>query len=657
MKFYNLDQAIQNAAVAEELTLHNRGLTAFPEEIFQLRHLKVLALSSNSINHIPAEIARLVNLESLDLRDNQIHEFPQSIRELGHLRKIDLSKNVLDQVQNCILALSELEVLILAENEIQSLPEEISQLKRLRKLDLSKNQIQRLPTALFEMSNLRQLDLSSNLLRRLPKNFGQLQSIDRLYLSKNQLSKLPDSIGLLKNMSQIDLSSNKLKKLPATLGNCTHLRQLLLNQNKLETIPEEIGQLHWLSKLNLSKNKLSQIPKSIGQCKQLQDLDVTHNHIKSLPETLHQLNRLYILHLGHNQLTQLPALPIRLNRIFLNKNDLKKYPDALSKAIHLKKLDISGNAISAIPASLGKLQQLNVLSIQANPIQKFPNALLQLDQLKTLRGFTFYKGSKLLQFIKACCQKNIPFKLRIKLHEIFLGEEAVLKSFSTKDLFLGLQVKINALEYPLRQELFSRGEALIKVPLKAGSVVKIVGSTRTPVRVIAERLAQQGIQYSAKSSDEARHVLIGSQPKYDPKFEQKVVFLSEKDLIDFLNQAEKKYLIQETSEEKLGHIQQLLHHESETNVWMASQILEGGGVPKVLITDLFIVWKKRKEAKLKKALKILLDLNLSEYSKHQIQQIGVIRAGLSRKNLEEKIKALGTLEELDEGKLSAAFLN
>ncbi|NEP52451.1 MAG: GTPase, partial [Moorea sp. SIO3C2] len=73
-------------------------LTKIPEEVFEIKQIKVLKLSHNEIKTIPDSIVNLSNLSELDLSFNKLTELPECIGNLSNLTTLDLSFNKLTKL-------------------------------------------------------------------------------------------------------------------------------------------------------------------------------------------------------------------------------------------------------------------------------------------------------------------------------------------------------------------------------------------------------------------------------------------------------------------------------------------------------------------------------------------------------------------------------
>lgn len=154
------------------------------------RNLTYLDLSSEALEVIPPEIAKLKGLRVLYLNDNKINTLPE---EIGELEK--------------------LEVLSLSGNFLAMLPSSIGRLERLEQLVLNANRITALPPEIGELDELEVLILEENLLESLPDQFARLRSLSILDLGRNRLTAVPDVLGDLDGLYVADLSLNRIHRL------------------------------------------------------------------------------------------------------------------------------------------------------------------------------------------------------------------------------------------------------------------------------------------------------------------------------------------------------------------------------------------------------------------------------------------------------------
>lgn len=145
------------------------GLTEFPRAIFELADsLEVLNLSGNALSSLPDDLYRLRHMRILFVSDNDFTELPA-----------------------CIGRCEQLQVIGFKANRIRHVPAQ-ALTPQLRSLILTDNQIDSLPEALGDCAHLQKLMMAGNRLKRLPDSLARCQRLELLRIAVNQLTELPD---------------------------------------------------------------------------------------------------------------------------------------------------------------------------------------------------------------------------------------------------------------------------------------------------------------------------------------------------------------------------------------------------------------------------------------------------------------------------------
>ncbi|MBA7567608.1 hypothetical protein ES708_09323 [subsurface metagenome] len=137
-----------------ELPTSLKDSTPLNPKICKLSFLKVLLLSDQKINYLPANFDNLQQLINLDLSINNISKLPPSFKNLSKLTTLRLNKNQLTKIPIELSHLEGLEFLDLSNNQINKIPDYISKLKNLRSLNLEGNQISTLPESFKELKKI-----------------------------------------------------------------------------------------------------------------------------------------------------------------------------------------------------------------------------------------------------------------------------------------------------------------------------------------------------------------------------------------------------------------------------------------------------------------------------------------------------------------------
>ena len=172
-----------------ELDLRSNALVDLPDELAELRSLKVVRLNYNKLEHLPKVLTRLKRMTRLEMGGCLLREVDETVGSLpGSLRDLDLSGN-----------------------RIQTVHPAMAELRKLTYLNLENNMLVGLPEEMGEMENLSVLDLSNNQLATLPDTFGGLRGLTRIEVN-NKLTMLPPSMGHLTNLKDFDCRYNELKE-------------------------------------------------------------------------------------------------------------------------------------------------------------------------------------------------------------------------------------------------------------------------------------------------------------------------------------------------------------------------------------------------------------------------------------------------------------
>jgi GTPase SAR1 family protein len=98
--------------------------------------LRALHLSDNQLQALPADFAKLSQLQWLDLSNNQFQALPADFAKLSHVRTLDLRNNRLQALPQDFAKLSRLQWLYLSNNRLQALPQDFAKLTQLQLVDL-----------------------------------------------------------------------------------------------------------------------------------------------------------------------------------------------------------------------------------------------------------------------------------------------------------------------------------------------------------------------------------------------------------------------------------------------------------------------------------------------------------------------------------------
>jgi hypothetical protein len=177
------------------------NLTELPKEVFDLADcLEVLDLSNNQLTDLPDELETLVNMRILFLSNNHFDQIPAVVSRCPKLEMISFKSNFLTSVAEDVLPI-DTRWLILTDNKIEALPDSMGKLHRLQKLALAGNQLTDLPASMEQCKNLELARLSANQLIALPDWLFQLPKLSWLAFSGNEFNRVSNT----SNCSVIDV--------------------------------------------------------------------------------------------------------------------------------------------------------------------------------------------------------------------------------------------------------------------------------------------------------------------------------------------------------------------------------------------------------------------------------------------------------------------
>lgn len=254
--------------------------------------LRMLYLAKSHLSFLPAEIAKLPQLQTLGLQNNNLRALPQELGLLTQLTSLNASHNQLKVLPEALGQCVQLQSLYLYHNQLTCLPPHIGALNALECLDVSDNALTVLPEEIAAFSQLTALYASGNALTELTPMIGKLHSLDSLSLYDNALTSLPKEIGELKQLRILQLANNRLSSLPPAFAELKSLRWVNLSGNQFSSFPSPCLSLTELSHLNLAHNAIPSLPEEIDQCSSLTVLNVAHNPLGTLSHGLCRIKTL-----------------------------------------------------------------------------------------------------------------------------------------------------------------------------------------------------------------------------------------------------------------------------------------------------------------------------------------------------------------------------
>lgn len=256
-------------------------LTPDGDEVFARdpRELTYVTLSGRGLTAVPDGLRRLIHLRRLELDGNPLEALPDWLGELGELQQLSIGDHV-RRLPDSIGALRKLTSLGIAGNRLATLPDTIAELS-IAVLDASRNELTCVPPALGRMA-LHQLKLRRNRLTTLPDELAGLRALYALDLSDNPITRLPVCVGALPALQFITLDGLPALDLAAAftvLARIPTLRSVRLARCQLRALPPEVGLLTQIEALVLSDNHLTTLPAEMARMTRLGTLSMHRNAV------------------------------------------------------------------------------------------------------------------------------------------------------------------------------------------------------------------------------------------------------------------------------------------------------------------------------------------------------------------------------------------
>ncbi|MFQ6662894.1 hypothetical protein Gotur_030592, partial [Gossypium turneri] len=247
------------------LELRNSPLTALPDSIGTLRHLRDLDLARcEGIRELPRSFYKLRSLQSLNLGGTGLKQLPGSVQRLIELRHLEITVEAwhLKEIRaGCWTSLQYLKLNWCIG--LECLPEGMQYLKSLRTLVLFRcGSLVSLPRSLKFLTKLEHLEIVRcfriNLKMELEEEEDKDLQLSLKTFSLSRLDDLGDLPRLLLQGSSSTLQQLRIKHclelsvLPVWLLNLTSLRELEISScHYLSALPEGIDRLTNLRKLTI----------------------------------------------------------------------------------------------------------------------------------------------------------------------------------------------------------------------------------------------------------------------------------------------------------------------------------------------------------------------------------------------------------------------
>ncbi|XP_057660247.1 chaoptin isoform X2 [Diorhabda carinulata] len=395
-------------------------------------NIKILDLSHNNISSISKQFFRPVELSLTHLylsHNNMLNASRDVFGSLRHLQWLDISHNGMYEMDfDMFRNTKKLQVLIASHNKIADVANDLFRfLNNLRIVDLSHNRLRALPDNLFREEGLERLDLSHNMIGKLPltsMSVATAMTVRELDLSWNSISSLSHGgiLNRFKKLSFLDLSYNRLAQIDAgtfkglsrlSYIDLSHNTQLALEPNGLSFQGLEYTLLH----LRLDNVSLSSVPNL--PTPNLISLTLSSNSLPNVPpEMTTNLTKLQRLYLDDNDLTAIPIVThqlveLRYFSIAGNPITFLSNTSLLGVAEHLVELDIQNFDLNTIETGVFcKMYSLQTLKMDNLPNVKNLNIPTLLQYNTGLRNLEIHVDSPTDDNLEKQMSGDWPLKLK-----------------------------------------------------------------------------------------------------------------------------------------------------------------------------------------------------------------------------------------------------
>lgn len=497
-------------------------------------------------------------------------------------------------------------------------------------------------------------------------------------LAATEFRKQIKQLKNLPNLEHLTLKRIKISKLPKDLFKLEGLKTLILEKlsPKFSEIPDDIAQLVNLEVLNFGDHPLSTFPKALTTLSKLRVLEGSSYYIKNLPGGFEQLQNLEVLKLEDSSFKEMPeALPslhkLKALSLSIKYGDIKPFPDhAFEQMKDLEYLDLSGCGINTLSESITKLSKLKYLDLRKNYFVSIPFELLNMDieQLYVSNKDDYLTMAKNLEYLpqiqKAKNAQNIEFaearnflQILSKRGRSYVPNPHLWHAINRPDLPNILRV--HALDYV--QENYE--EKKEEQAPKTGNCIVFCAAPKFANKTYKKILDKAQIKYIESFSGSlpkgTTHLVLGKK-LHDtyPLDLGEVVLMTPQNFLDFIEIAKDGFLVKEEGATMQDNLEDLLTSSDIENVKVALALLKSGGVPKSLVSELFIAAKLSTDATVRRKAKKFLYTHLSTQGQENFKKRLSLKDGMAAHVLIRNIERYTEGTELDLGKIAlAAYRN
>jgi Leucine-rich repeat (LRR) protein len=502
----------------------------------------------------------------------------------------------------------------------------------------------------YDFTALEKLYISGDFTTLSPR-IADLQNLQHLTIQSNILKEFPEEIGLLKNLVSLSITGKELSYLPESLSKLTKLKNLSIWRSpNITKLPESLSSLPKLESISIwwgNTTDLTAFNNGFDALKAFSISESPLNEEAILP--IFQLSNLESLSITDSLLTTIPTELLQLKKLdvlTLNNNQLKEIPVFLSQIPALRRLHFEGNQITEFPTFLSTMPSIQQLRWKDNLFGKYDKALLLFPILVTNPYVKVGESSKYRSFIEQVKAQNFSPAALDLFFKVQSSHSLEKGAFKRADFIEVLSFDDKAFKTTLINQLLDYEKELFDLEtLNADSALCILGKTTLSKSEIRRILKEKGIIYQTKIDSKTTHLLVGGTgiKDYSLLANLQYTLVSQQTFQHYANAITKPYLLEEEYKGNLEHISSLLLSTDPENQSLGLELLKGGGTPKELFTELFIIFKFSEDKKVAAKAKKLLTANAPT------EILEKIKLRINLRIIKEAYKTADKLEELTEG--------
>lgn len=376
---------------------------------------------------------------------------------------------------------------------------------------------------------------------------------------------------------------------------------------------------------------------------------------------------------------------VNLKRLTIKNIYYGKFPDKIFLLNQLEELDFSNSKLQKIVLDkLYLFSELKYLNFYGTGLRHFPEDILELKKLQALilppMAYTQLKkvAPQLIDQIpyvytndpieKKCIvgvvnyvrKQQLSWQKRLTYFNLLAHNSTKLQQLATPQMILEAtdvprqeMLRLHALEY-YQVQYGLKDLSLLKQEKANLTIVGKLGSNKNELK---QKLKELGIKYSTKITAKTTALLLGQSSKgiYIEALQQQIPILTEKVLIDFLDDNLELYLLEDQAAEAdlVAQVSDLLQSNDESNHLLALTLFKQGGFPKELLTDICIIFLQSENRTVKRACERIIRQYGSVHTTYICKEkYPIFDQRQSERRCANKLKQIAKHTELDTIKIA-----